>query len=108
MGIIEKLGITPGPWDSHVLMVKTERVDETRLPDESWLDMRERTEPIRDKIEETQNNDLKLANAAPEMLKALMSVQRYIEGEPWDDTDIHEIIEKATGRTWEEVKELIE
>ena len=36
-----------------------------------------------------------LMAAGPEMLKALKSVQKYIEGDAWDGTDISAVILKA-------------
>ncbi len=111
MNIIEKLGITPEPWEKHVLMVRSEQEDDTLLENESWLKMRRRTEPERERIAMVQENDLRLANTAPEMLKGLIRIFDSSENDKrsfmLNVRYAKLVAEKATGKTWEEIKELI-
>jgi hypothetical protein len=106
--MLEKLKITPGPWEylteiicindypfsyAHRVKIGNETLTVTARGDE------EETEQV---------NNTRLIAAAPEMLEVLIGIGRYQECNGWDiDEHIMPIIEKATGRTWEEVKELI-
>jgi hypothetical protein len=56
-----------------------------------------------------QRNNTRLIAAAPEMLEALIKEALQAESE-WGraQMETEEAIEKATGRTWREVKEIIE
>ena len=74
--MVEKLGITPGPWKITSL-----------------------SEPDLDNF---------VIAAAPEMLDALIDIAMCDFEDEEDHKYITDIIEKATGRTWAEVKELID
>jgi len=94
--MIDKLEITGGPWD----VVYT--------TDKAFIG-NERGTFIRLKRKELSYNDANLIAAAPEMLEALIGTGRYQECNEWDiDEYILQVIEKATGRTWAEVKEAID
>ena len=76
---------TPGPWTRYIVCGKVVRdgvelplpVDDTRLEGESWMEMRDRTRPLREAREkEMQANEL-LAGAAPLMAEALKEVVKW-------------------------------
>lgn len=94
MGIIEKLDITPGPWY------------EANSSGHQGLVISENTG---DNIAVTyEKKNAKVIGASLEMLKALIEVMFDIEDyEISDETTILPIIEKATGKTWQEIKELL-
>ena len=54
------------------------KVSEIRNDGESWLDMRNRTEPERKAIDEERKANAKLISAAPEMFEALKRVEAYL------------------------------
>lgn len=101
MNISEKLGITPGPWENVNGRVRVS------APGISVI--------VADcccsgiiPIQESEAN-IKLIAAAPEMFEALIKIQ--FKAESIYNTEISEtyyrnIIEKATGKTWEEIKTL--
>ena len=97
MNIIEKLGITPGPWkyDKRHEFIESER-DGQRICYEASI-----------------SKDGALIAAAPEMLEALIEDIESYEFSPGDMHSHYDyirnkkIVEKATGKTWEEIKELI-
>ena len=109
MNIIEKLGITPEPWDfvpcsnfsgtwvSYILDDKAHPLFQSR---HSSL-MFDRKEC---------DSDTALAAAAPKMLEALIAcVARYEKtGKPQVWESMYEAIEKATGKEWTDVKALTE
>jgi hypothetical protein len=115
MSIIEKLGITPGPWDFRIIRGVYDSEYSIRIP--------------------TDDKHQLVMEYAPEMLEALLKSirQHYYCEDTWyscpkapegcandDDGDectcgandwnnyVIGIIEKATGKTWEEIKQLIE
>ncbi len=103
MGILEKMGITPGPWKitgAYGHLIAPENSENPRdIICESW----ERVIGNRVKSE-----TFNLIAAAPEMLEALIEYElddRTIYAEGYSPAV--GIIEKATGKTWEEIKELI-
>lgn len=97
MSIIEKLGITEGPWMRG-----------------NYIEM----------ISGNNERDMRVFSAAPEMLEALKDEWVFIEKclAVWADSidesfrkklmsrqlDLESIIQKATKKTWEEIKEIIE
>ena len=105
--MIEKLGITPCPWKTNLFVAQ---VDAGELPICKMLwPTKERSE------EETMNNENPIA-AAPDMLEALITICFCIEQEdpnyPEPITyapylNMIDVIEKATGKSWDEIKELI-
>jgi hypothetical protein len=122
--IIEKLGITPGPWcvnfnkwvGGNLGFCTANGGDvphSSRYVAEAFSG--------EDATEESKANDALIA-AAPEMLEALIeSVMKAEELNAiineFDDGELSEIIKsdkrvtaikKATGKTWEEIKSLIE
>jgi hypothetical protein len=57
----------------------TKRVDEDRLENESWLEMRRRTEPLRQDCFTEQQANAKLIASAPDLLKELQKIQLDIK-----------------------------
>ena len=106
MSIIEKFGITPGPWEvtgyyKHLVAVEGEK---GKVLFESF---------DRKFINTPNNpNDIKLIAAAPEMFLWIIGMVKAA-----DNNDMlkaaqllevgPELCEKATGKPWEEIKELI-
>jgi MoxR-like ATPase len=87
MSIVEKLGITPGPW----------RADDygTVWAGRAWV------------VDTSNDENSRLIAAAPELLEAL--IRRALDSEylSYDDLEADIIIiERATGKSWEEVKNL--
>ena len=107
---IEKLGITPGPWEmcehswSDTSVYKKSDGNKRICTDSIHDDA---TEENQQELMRNQIANMQLIVAAPEMLDALIE---WADDGTFSDYDQHEkilsIIEKATGRTWEEVKEL--
>ena len=93
MSIIEKLGITPGPWG---IDKKVPGIYDAIGPAEV------RGEYCSDYWIDCSDEDARLIATAPEMLEALIRSAKILE-----HIDHIKIIEKATGKTWGEVKELI-
>jgi hypothetical protein len=81
---------TKGPWEARISKYEWLVVSEDCL-----ICTAEKEQHTLPETRARQDADARLIAAAPEMLEALISVQRYIEGEPWDDTDISAIIKKA-------------
>ena len=109
---ISKLGITPGPWtyekeakhEGYIRGAKDFRVAfYTIMPHDE-----RNQEAVRKRIE-TNTHNARLIAAAPEMLEALIKSEimdeKLFGG---NDFDNQKIIEKATGRTWAEVKDFID
>ena len=97
--MIEKLGITPGPWTVHEIEAKVYAGDNPVCGMLWPTDARS--------VYETRRN-AELIAAAPEMLEAL--IELYAD---WENVDYHvdwikSIIVKATGKSWEEIKRLQE
>jgi len=95
MKLIEKLGITPGPWTSRRGCIAG-IFDGGMAMCDGWYN-------------EPDEADLRLMTAAPEMLEALITFRDDISAEAEEESGIYidDIIEKATGKTWAEVKELL-
>ena len=113
MSIIEKLGITPRPWEAEE--------DQDRLSMPFYISHTPETGSIQyvcelgdnctDNDGSTEYRNAQLISAAPEMLEALIDEQLSMDmcGLPDlpGDIKIKSIIQKATGKSWEEIKELI-
>ena len=105
--IIKKLGITAGPWKVNVNntgIMKHYGNYEDVPHSSAWG---EDSFSIDEATEESRANDLVIA-AAPEMLEDLINLMLFWEGLK----DISKItyvdtIQKATGKSWEEIKTLI-
>ena len=101
MSIIEKLGITPGPWESNRYHIQTKvlRQDYAKHICTAPGDY------------DAKIADFTLIAAAPEMLEALIKALRLWPLGASTNEQINfvmkDAIEKATGRTWEEIKELL-
>ena len=96
--LLEKLGITPGPW-----MADRENIGPieacAEFAGDYWIDC--------------PDNDMNLVLAAPEMLEALIDQCIQLEdiGFIANLSEIDhpiKIIEKATGKSWEEIRRSIE
>lgn len=115
---IDKLGITPGPWKvsgayDHIVYQEGNE-DPRAVICESWE---------RRSNQKAKPENINLIAAAPEMLEALIaewffldkflgSNASLIDGFWYGNMckrqeDIQREIEKATGKSWEEVKELV-
>ena len=95
MNITEKLGITPGPWNYNSPLGV---YSETR-----WNKSGEH-EII---ASEVKFSDICLISTAPEMLEALIETTMYMEDVGYKEGLVESnipIIEKATGKTWEEIR----
>lgn len=107
MTIIEKLGITKGPWslsgsyDQLIVYNKGEHIKDVLF--ESW-DSHKKKGCTPDTI---------VVSASPEMLEALIIGVLTYEENFYDADECfyiqHQIsvIEKAAGKTWEQIKQLI-
>lgn len=73
------------------------RVDESRLENESWLDMRKRTEQQRIDCNIEQQANAKLISCAPEMLEMLIKAKNTLK-DVYDCNveEIEQLIKKAT------------
>ena len=107
MSIADKLGFTPGPW--HLEKSGGFGGEGCEVPHSScWCEEAWEEE---DSTDESRAND-KLMATSPEMLLSIIGMVDCAEkGEMGKAAKIlhlmSEVIEKATGKTWEEVKELI-
>ena len=112
MNLIEKLGITPGPWkwgiedDTISQSIYVSKVEDGKADaDICCLSCNNYSA-------DSERYDAALIAAAPEMLEALIELTNIhpanITGmiSWWDKA--YQIIEKATGKTWAEVKALNE
>ena len=74
------------------------KVSEIRNDGESWLDMRNRTEPERKAIDEERKANAKLIAAAPELLEALLNIENDDNSIPKTIWDLRNAaIKKALG-----------
>ena len=97
MNIIKKLGITPGPWTIN-------HHDINYINDPEWF-----YRVCEVSLHRKYPGNICLIAAAPEMLEALIKSEIMDEKlHGGNDFDNQKIIEKATGKTWEEIKELLE
>ncbi len=119
MSIIEKLGITPGPWESSggYNKIFAKRVGGASMTEQNmnvcdirgWGCLLYHGE---DKAVAEQSANENIISAAPEMLEALIDISEAMEENNLDQSvsyrnDIKMIIEKATGKSWEEIKDLL-
>jgi len=97
--IIKKLGITPGPWKGYY---ETSEGNGTidALPDHKHVALR-----LKNK------NDIRLITTAPEMFLSIIGMVDCAETNSMNKAAMllelmKEVIKKATGKTYEEIKEL--
>lgn len=101
MNILKKLGITPGPWIAR--KGAGWYISADAMPDCAML--------VTGKSNEEEKRNTEFIASAPEMLEALLDWCLYWE-KHFEPSKIFEhsifIIEKATGKTWDEIKKLME
>jgi hypothetical protein len=100
MTLFEKLGITPGPW---FVQKRYPGIYDVIGPVES------RGEYCSDNWIDCSDDDARLIAQAPAMLEALIEWGVYAERFSFvskNDKNPFGIIESATGKTWDEIKEL--
>ncbi len=102
--IIEKLGITPGPWKG----LHGGGVDKRGIKKVYSMNGKSICSVTKNK-KDTANTEL--ISTAPEMLEALIDVCLDLEESCSGRAEIEDkydpIIQKATGKSWEEIKELL-
>jgi hypothetical protein len=116
MAIIGKFGMTGGKWfDSSGVIYSESQLDENGMTDQ---------DPLFERLNSNNfSQDLKLVASAPDMLEALIEEWGFIEsylGSNASRNDgfwyneflkrqnsIKVVIEKATGKSWSEIKELL-
>ena len=100
--MIEKLGITSPPWEPVIgkygWVVKGK---------DCAIAMMQKEQHVLKQTHERQDRDARLISAAPEMLEALIELQNHNDLYP-QGWNVKDIIAKATGHSWAEVKELIQ
>lgn len=105
MSIIDKLGITPAPWEigntnrrESNLMGYCDDLTGSRIADCT----NEYVRPPRIMKE----SNARLIATAPEMLEALIVIGLENTNYETRHQACRDLVEKATGKTWEEIKEL--
>lgn len=98
MSIIEKLGVTKSPWRVWALGCDAQIQDSEHLP-------------LYQSMTNNWNDDYLIATA-PEMLEALIEVFRFVDNMSYvttyvDYDNVKSIIQKATNKSWNEIKGLI-
>lgn len=114
MKIIKKLGISPGPWNFDMLLLEIQSKNGKIMICE--FASSEKPDP-------TLQGDMKLVAAAPELLEELIDSILYMEETETSFVNSNGIgsgmktakryykkldtLNKATGKTWKEIKELL-
>ena len=109
MNTIEKLGITPGPWLYKELTGGSARIgtEEDMVVASSGFEFTLKSQSV-------QRRNALLIASSPDMLEALIKYLVIGEGTIAIADLVHtelafkDIVEKATGKTWQEIKELID
>ena len=104
MSIINKLGITPGPWEKYSTTINRTHTIIGRNDGEIGSII----------CQDLTKGNATIIAAAPEMLEVLIELMEFAEY--WSEYDepigIHDrmrnAIEKASGRKWNEIKDLID
>jgi hypothetical protein len=100
--IIEKLGITPGPW--KLRFCKNSTPPDIIDVDGSCIDS-----GLGKITKNVVLANLRIMSAAPEMLEALIKSEVMDEAlYGGNDFDNQKLIEKATGKSWEEIRRLLD
>ena len=108
--MIEKLGVTPGPWDYEE--------DEDRMSRPFFISHTPKTGTIKyvcelgdnctDEDGSTEYHNALLIAAAPELLEALIKMEAILEDEPGGWGDFYEMLRaaifKATNKSWDKLK----
>ena len=98
MSIIEKLGITPGPWKDSKQTIN----DIHQIRSSNGL-----VAMVEMHTGKAVHLNARLIASAPDMLEALTIICLAVEDFVSSDFGTVKLIEKATGKSWEEIKELI-
>jgi hypothetical protein len=100
--MIEKLKITPGPWEANGHGVQTKEIRQTLA----------RHICVAPEDFDSTLHDIYLIATAPEMLEVLINIFDGIQQDgdvlKRDIYQMKDVIEKATGMSWREVKEIID
>lgn len=115
MNIIEKLGITPGPWYAEDLKVtsKLSNMSSIETKENRYISYYPVVAWDTEEGIDIHTPQLNVILAAPEMLEALIDIRKFMDRLPHDwfsehrALKIENAIEKATGKSWEEIKELL-
>ncbi len=107
MNIIEKLGISKGPWK-----LTDSKYDDNRVVDSDNETVCAYSYVFPECSIPIDDEDMRLISTAPEMLDNLISMILYYESLGWGSNEVNMNIwkylaEKATGRTWQEIKDLL-
>ena len=105
--IIDKLGITKSPWGMATEKTRFGKINiiSSQLDNKRYSDICEST------FNKKNNPDMNLIASAPEMLEALIDLMTCdaLKGfhSVIDNSKYSKIVEKATNKSWEEIKDLL-
>lgn len=121
MNIIEKLGISAGEWRFNEYDRRIEKVDKANR--EASICKIYHREPGTDNYNKRMKANAQLISSAPEMLEALIDEWKFIESYLSSNTSRNDgfwyneflnrqnkiivLVEKATSKTWQEIKTLL-
>lgn len=101
--MIEKLGVTKWPWNARI-----SKYGWMVTADECLICAAKKEQHVLKQTHDRQDKDARLIAAAPEMLEALVIMGMENTNYEKRHQNCRDIVEKVTGRTWAEVKQLLE